>query len=540
MVRPLRPSGPPQRGGPLRSVLLLLLLLLVGLVAIPAFPDVALARGEQGEVEDGRVDLPAGARLEHDGAGGFRLVRPAEATASGDPEELLSFDLRWLGARMVSPEGSSLAAGAGAERVVADDGASVARPTLPGLEDSLLEVTLRHWPYFHVDDIVFVDAVLRRPDGGAPMGAVALGVRSEHPWQLRRLRQRPHLSVGRAPWAEFDLLQARFQQTDGSRLYVGIVRLDRRRASTPENEAGVVYEAGTPATWPLAVVVARTRSSLEYLAGQALLTYDHAGDALLPEEYWNVPPLCGRCRDPHLEEFRVELRAEDGSLRVETEIRSDERVDHDSPEGLRIDGLPLGPHLGSSGAQGAVYAIPLTSPVAEDLLRSALDGQLDVEVWMDAGLAVVPEHVEVIVDAGTLDALRTVRAEEEVEEELPSYLSPALLTSWPNPFRGETTIEVEVPRTLGEAFELDAALAARLDPDGPPPFGESPSVRVRVYNVGGQLVRTLYEEVRGAGRFSVQWNGNDVQGRPVAAGAYYVNVEMGDWSVTKRVLRLAP
>ena len=97
-----------------------------------------------------------------------------------------------------------------------------------------------------------------------------------------------------------------------------------------------------------------------------------------------------------------------------------------------------------------------------------------------------------------------------------------------------------VPATMGEAFELDEDLRRQVDVKAAPPFGGSPVVRVRVYNVGGQLVQLLSEEVHGPGRFAVSWDGQDLQGRPVAAGAYYVNVEMGDWTVTKRVLRLKP
>ena len=42
------------------------------------------------------------------------------------------------------------------------------------------------------------------------------------------------------------------------------------------------------------------------------------------------------------------------------------------------------------------------------------------------------------------------------------------------------------------------------------------------------------------GEHAVTWDGTDEQGMPVAAGAYYVNVEMGEFRVTRRVLRLKP
>jgi hypothetical protein len=156
---------------------------------------------------------------------------------------------------------------------------------------------------------------------------------------------------------------------------------------------------------------------------------------------------------------------------------------------------------------------------------------------MDAGVGAEPDDVVVIAPA-RLDETIEALAPAHLVDELPSYLSPALVTNWPNPFRDATMIEVEVPATLGDAFELDASMRRRVDPSAPPPFGPRPMVRVKVYNVSGQLVDVLDEEVREAGRFTVHWNGSDAQGRPVAAGAYYVNVEIGDWSVTKRVLRI--
>jgi len=63
-------------------------------------------------------------------------------------------------------------------------------------------------------------------------------------------------------------------------------------------------------------------------------------------------------------------------------------------------------------------------------------------------------------------------------------------------------------------------------------------VQVKVYNVSGQLVNVLDQSPRTAGRFTVSWNGQDLQGRPVASGAYYIHVAMEEWSVTRRVLLL--
>ena len=52
-------------------------------------------------------------------------------------------------------------------------------------------------------------------------------------------------------------------------------------------------------------------------------------------------------------------------------------------------------------------------------------------------------------------------------------------------------------------------------------------VRVRVFNVRGQLVKTLIDESRPAGEASVTWDGLDESGARVAAGMYFYRGELG-------------
>ncbi len=69
-----------------------------------------------------------------------------------------------------------------------------------------------------------------------------------------------------------------------------------------------------------------------------------------------------------------------------------------------------------------------------------------------------------------------------------------LLANRPNPFNPRTTI----------VFELDA---------------DSP-VRLEVFDLRGQHIRTLVQGLRARGRHEVQWNGRDGRGRAVASGVY--------------------
>jgi predicted outer membrane repeat protein len=63
-------------------------------------------------------------------------------------------------------------------------------------------------------------------------------------------------------------------------------------------------------------------------------------------------------------------------------------------------------------------------------------------------------------------------------------------------------------------------------------------VQLRVYNLAGQLVRTLVDEPRGAGAHSIQWNGEDTSGRVVASGVYIVRLTTSSKAVVQRITLL--
>jgi hypothetical protein len=93
----------------------------------------------------------------------------------------------------------------------------------------------------------------------------------------------------------------------------------------------------------------------------------------------------------------------------------------------------------------------------------------------------------------------------------------------------------------------------RGDEDGatlvfPNPFIESTSVsftlgrvehvRIRVYDLGGRSVTTIHDGRVGPGAHLFNWDGRDARQRPVAAGVYFVRIELGEATTTHRVTRL--
>ena len=90
--------------------------------------------------------------------------------------------------------------------------------------------------------------------------------------------------------------------------------------------------------------------------------------------------------------------------------------------------------------------------------------------------------------------------------------SNSLSQNYPNPFNPTTTI----------AFSL--ATRGR--------------VSVRVYNVAGELVRTLANGQHAAGPHAVTWDGRDEAGSPVSSGVYFYKLVAGSFSQTKKMVLL--
>ena len=87
-----------------------------------------------------------------------------------------------------------------------------------------------------------------------------------------------------------------------------------------------------------------------------------------------------------------------------------------------------------------------------------------------------------------------------------------LSESVPNPFRLETRIRFEVP-----AGERTA---------------------VRIYDVSGTLITTLYEGIAASGSGVITWNGTGADSRRLPSGIYFCRLESGGFSQTRTVVLL--
>lgn len=61
------------------------------------------------------------------------------------------------------------------------------------------------------------------------------------------------------------------------------------------------------------------------------------------------------------------------------------------------------------------------------------------------------------------------------------------------------------------------------------------TIRVRVFDLSGRQLSTLFDGVASAGRHSLFWSGNDASGRSVASGMYVIALESGSETLRRRV-----
>jgi len=88
----------------------------------------------------------------------------------------------------------------------------------------------------------------------------------------------------------------------------------------------------------------------------------------------------------------------------------------------------------------------------------------------------------------------------------------ALKGNYPNPFNPRTTISYSVKE------------------QGP--------VSIGIYNLKGQLVKTLVSEAKAAGEHSVIWEGDDDNGRQASSGIYLYKMYSGKYTSTKKMIMM--
>jgi len=111
-----------------------------------------------------------------------------------------------------------------------------------------------------------------------------------------------------------------------------------------------------------------------------------------------------------------------------------------------------------------------------------------------------------------------VGVEEEFGNQDALPLVYSLSQNYPNPMGSATQIEYAIPT------------ASR--------------VSIRIYNISGQLVKILVDELKEPGQYGINWDGRDQTEQRAAPGVYFYKLEVhtgletGDYKNTKKVILL--
>ncbi len=126
-------------------------------------------------------------------------------------------------------------------------------------------------------------------------------------------------------------------------------------------------------------------------------------------------------------------------------------------------------------------------------------------IWLTVTDDVGNEHMSELVITGTNDALDLSDASNTPKKF-------KLNQNYPNPFNPVTTLGYNLP--------------------------EEGLVNITVYDMLGNVINQLVNEVQNSGYKAIQWDATDNQGQPVSAGVYLYTIEAGEFRQTKKMILL--
>ena len=84
--------------------------------------------------------------------------------------------------------------------------------------------------------------------------------------------------------------------------------------------------------------------------------------------------------------------------------------------------------------------------------------------------------------------------------------------NYPNPFNPITTLRYNVPEKI--------------------------LVRISIFDISGNPIKTLVNEIKSAGFYSARWDAINDKGLPISAGVYFYKIQAGNFVDTKKMILL--
>src|SRR5574341_2123441 len=190
-----------------------------------------------------------------------------------------------------------------------------------------------------------------------------------------------------------------------------------------------------------------------------------------------------------------------------------------------------------SGDRGSTVLGALTSSITGlQTISLNASGVAMVQSWVDNPSS---NHGFIILDYNNSNGLDFSSREKGT-----ASLRPKLTVTYSG---GSQAKLAQPPRSESEATRLSTETLPQtitLNPNYPNPF--NPETRIEyalpepgraslvIYNVKGQQVRKLVDEIQSGGYKSVLWNGRDDLGQEVGSGVYFIRLMVGQQSFVRR------
>ena len=209
----------------------------------------------------------------------------------------------------------------------------------------------------------------------------------------------------------------------------------------------------------------------------------------------------GECDNASIEPVSV---INDGVLSMEAPMGS--QITLDGSASYDLDGtiVEYNWSQSSDGDQGIFSSaneavVTFTLPINMDI------GLVACIVWLTVTDDIGNEHMSELVITGTNDAL-------DLSDAINTPKKFKLNQNYPNPFNPVTTLGYNLP--------------------------ENELVNITVYDMLGNIINQLVNEVQNSGYNVIQWDATDNQGQPVSAGVYLYAIEAGEFRQTKKMILL--
>jgi len=136
---------------------------------------------------------------------------------------------------------------------------------------------------------------------------------------------------------------------------------------------------------------------------------------------------------------------------------------------------------------------------------------LDQEVLRDHQYYYWLESVSLNGETENFGPISVFVTAEEDEQEIPSIpMKIKLISAFPNPFNPYTNIRYSLP--------------------------EAGDIRIDIFNLKGQLLKSFSRNHSEAGYYQLQWDGKDAMGQSMSSGVYLYRMSSGKYTETKKMV----